>query len=455
MKTVKITAAFLFVGSYLLCFHLSSRTVSAQQQQPSREGIEFFEKKIRPVLESNCYRCHSATAKKLQGGLMLDSREGMLKGGNSGYGVIIPGDPDNSLLIKAIRYNDSKLQMPPTGQLPSEQVKDFEAWVKMGAPDPRVASASSQAAWQPYDLSEARKFWSFQPVKDPPLPEVNNKAWARSPIVRFILAKLESKGLKPVGDADKRTLIRRATFDLTGLPATPDEIDAFINDASPKAFEKVIDRLLASPQYGERWGRHWLDVVRYADTAGCNSDFPISAAYKYRNYVIKGFNEDKPYDRFIREQIAGDLLPSKSDAEKYEHIIATGYLAISRRFGSRTKEFNLTIDDTIDNLSKTFLGLSVSCARCHNHKFDPIPTRDYYAFYGIFNSSRYAFPGTEIYPHPADMVALASGEAAEKLYKWQRELSAIDDKKEYLTVERGAAARNKANKEKQLKEAAQ
>src|SRR5262249_31092993 len=255
--------------------------------------------------------------------------------------------------------------------------------------------------------------------------------------------------------ADKRTLIRRATFDLTGLPPTPDEIDAFLRDTTPKAFEKVINRLLASPHYGERWGRHWLDLVRYADTAGCNSDFPISAAYKYRNYVIKSFNEDKPYDRFIREQIAGDLLPAKSDAEKYEHIIATGYLAISRRFGSRTKEFNLTIDDTIDNLSKTFLGLSVSCARCHNHKFDPIPTRDYYALYGIFNSSRYAFPGTEIYPHPADMVALASGEQAERFYKWQRELAAIDDKKEYLTVERGAAARNKANKEKQAKEAAQ
>jgi hypothetical protein len=258
-----------------------------------------------------------------------------------------------------------------------------------------------------------------------------------------------------VGDADKRTLIRRATFDLTGLPPTPEEVDNFLNDTSAKAFEKVIDRLLASPHYGERWGRHWLDVVRYADTAGCNSDFPISAAYKYRNYVIKSFNEDKPYDRFIREQIAGDLLPSNSETEKYENIIATGYLAISRRFGSRNKEFNLTIDDTIDNLSKTFLGLSVSCARCHNHKFDPIPTKDYYALYGIFNSSRYAFPGAEIYPHPADMVALESGEAAEKFYKWQKELAALDDRKEYLTVESGAAARNKAAREKKLKEAAQ
>ncbi|HTF38185.1 MAG TPA: DUF1549 domain-containing protein, partial [Blastocatellia bacterium] len=353
--------------------------------------------------------CHSAHSKKLQGGLLLDSREGMLKGGNAGQPAIRPGDPDSSLLIKAIRYSDAKLQMPPMRQLPAEQVKDFEAWVKMGAPDPRVQTASAQVPWQPYDLDEARKFWSFQPVKNPPLPEVNDKAWPRSSIDRFILAGLEGKGLKPVGNADKRTLIRRATFDLTGLPPTPEEVDAFLNDTSAKAFEKVIDRLLASPHYGERWGRHWLDVVRYADTAGCNSDFPVPAAYKYRNYVIKSFNEDKPYDRFIREQIAGDLLPAKRESEKYENIIATGYLAISRRFGSRTKEFDLTIDDTIDNLSKTFLALSVSCARCHNHKFDPIPTKDYYALYGIFNSSRYAFPGTEIYPHPADMVALASG----------------------------------------------
>ena len=448
----KIAAVALFTGCYLLCLQLSTRPVSAQQQ-PSAEGIEFFEKKIRPVLEANCYLCHSALSKKLQGGLLLDSREGMLKGGNSGRPGIRPGDPDASLLISAIRYNDPKLQMPPKGQLPAEQVKDFEEWVRRGAPDPRAPTAAASS--QPYNFDEAREFWSFKPIANPPLPEVNNKAWGRSPIDRFILARLESKGVKPVADADKRTLIRRATFDLTGLPPTAEEIDSFLNDTSARAFEKVIDRLLASRHYGERWGRHWLDIVRYADTAGCNSDFPVPAVYKYRNYVIKSFNEDKPYDQFIREQIAGDLLPSKNEAQKYENIIATGYLAISRRFGSRTKEFNLTIDDTIDNVSKTFLGLSVSCARCHNHKFDPIPTKDYYALYGFFNSSRYAFPGAEIYPHPADMVALASGEAAEKFYNWQKELAALDDRKEYLTVENGPAARNKAAKEKKLKEAAQ
>jgi hypothetical protein len=430
------------------------RPVSAQQEL-SRVDLEFFEKKIRPVLESSCYMCHSASSRKPQGGLLLDSREGMLKGGNSGQAAITPGDPDRSPLIKAIRYSDPKLQMPPAGQLTAEQIRDFEAWVRMGAPDPRGQSAAARAAWQPDDLSEARKFWSFQPIKNSPLPSVNNRAWVRSPLDRFILAKLEQKGLKPVGDADKRTLIRRATFDLTGLPPTPEEVDAFLEDASPDAFAKIIDRLLASPHYGEKWGRHWLDAVRYADTAGCNSDFPVPAAYKYRNYVIKSFNQDKPYDRFIREQIAGDLLPGKTIAEKHENVIATGYLAMSRRFGSRNKEVNLTIDDTIDNLGKTFLGLSVSCARCHDHKFDPIPQKDYYALYGIFNSSRYAFAGAEIYPHPADMVALASGDEAEKFNQWQSELASLDDWKEYLTVERGAAARNKTAREKQLKEAAQ
>jgi hypothetical protein len=451
---VKIASASLLIGFYLLCLHLSMRPVSARQE-PSRADLEFFEKKIRPVLESSCYMCHSTSSRRVQGGLLLDSREGMLKGGNSGQAAIMPGDPDRSPLIIAMRYSDAKLQMPPAGQLSAEQVRDFEAWVRMGAPDPRGQSAAARAAWQPDDLSEARKFWSFQPLRNPPLPPVKNLAWVRSPLDRFILAKLEEKSLRPVGDADKRTLIRRATFDLTGLPPTPEEVEAFLQDVSPDAFAKVIDRLLASPHYGERWGRHWLDAVRYADTAGCNSDFPISAAYKYRNYVIKSFNQDKPYDRFIREQIAGDLLSGKTEAERHENIIATGYLAISRRFGSRNKEVNLTIDDTIDNLGKTFLGLSVSCARCHDHKFDPIPTKDYYALYGIFNSSRYAFAGAEIYPHPADMVALASGDEAEKFYKWQSELAALDDWKEYLTVERGAAARNKAAREKQLKEAAQ
>src|SRR5262245_52667535 len=374
---------------------------SAQNKVPSQDAIEFFEKRIRPVLTANCYACHSAQSKHPQSSFFLDSREGMLKGGASGIPAVVPGEPEKSRLIAAIRYSDQAPHMPPGGPLPPDVVKDFETWVQMGAPDPRQQTGATPYV-QPYDFKEAAKFWSFKSVRDPELPQVKDRRWVKSPVDLFILARLEQKGLNPVGDASKRALIRRVTFDLTGLPATPDDVDAFLQDGSDKAFEKVVDRLLASPQYGERWGRHWLDVVRYADTAGCNSDFPVPSAYKYRNYVIESFNQDKPYDQFVREQIAGDLLPGATDAEKFQHIVATGYLAISRRFGSQANEFHLTIDDTIDNLGKAVLGLSISCARCHDHKFDPIPTRDYYSLYGIFNSTRYAFPGTELFRHTKD-----------------------------------------------------
>ncbi len=465
----------LAMGGIFLTASLRTAETAPQPQEPSREGLEFFEKKIRPALAENCYACHSEKSKKPQGGLLLDSIEAMLKGGSSGQPAIVPGDPEKSLLIKAIRHTDAKLQMPMGAKLPDQVIKDFEAWVKMGAPAPRssFAVASNQPA---YNFDEAKKFWSFQPVKDHQSPKVKNEAWVKSPIDRFILARLEEKGLKPVAGADKRTLIRRATFDLTGLPPAPDEVEAFLKDDSPNAFEKVVDRLLSSPAYGEKWGRRWLDVARYADTAGDNSDYPVTAAYRYRNYVIDSFNNDKPYDQFIREQIAGDILarhssprvegrapdeeedevevpgarkPSAAEIEKsrQEGIIAAGYLAMSRRFGSRNKEMNLTIDDTIDNLGKTFLGLSVSCARCHDHKFDPIPQRDYYALYGVFNSIRYSFPGAEIYPHPSEMVALVGGKEAENFYKQQKELSDIDDAIERLKSERGAAARNKKMKE--------
>jgi len=453
----------LAVGGIFLAVSQRQAQTAAQPQEPSREGLEFFEKKIRPALTDNCYGCHSEKSKRPQGGLLLDSIEAMLKGGASGQPAIVPGDPEKSLLIKAIRHTDAKLQMPMGGKLPDQVIKDFEAWVKMGAPAPRASAPTAASNYPAYNFDEARKFWSFQPLKDHQPPKVKNVAWVESPIDRFILAKLEEKGLKPVADADKRALIRRATFDLTGLPPTPDEVEAFLKDASPNAFEKVVDRLLGSQAYGEKWGRHWLDVVRYADTAGDNSDYPVIAAYRYRNYVIESFNKDKPYDQFIREQIAGDILAkqvgpraegeasdeAKGEIEKsrQEKIIATGYLAISRRFGSRNKEMNLTIDDTIDNLGKAFLGLSVSCARCHDHKFDPIPQRDYYALYGVFNSVRYSFPGAEIYPHPAEMVALVGGKDAENFYRRQKELSDIDDAIERLKGERGAAARNKKMKE--------
>jgi hypothetical protein len=430
-------------------------SASAGTNGRSQDGAEFFEKKIRPILTDNCYICHSAQADKPMAGLRLDTPEGMLKGGDSGQPAVVPGRPEKSRLISAIHYTDPDLRMPPTGKLSDQQIKDFEAWIAMGAPDSRKAADTGpgSATWQPYDFNEKRKFWSFQPVRQAEPPDVKAAAWAHTPIDHFILARLEDKGLRPVPDADRRALIRRATFDLTGLPPTPNEVDAFLKDASPKAFEKVVDRLLGSPQYGERWGRHWLDVVRYADTCGDNSDFPVPAAYRYRNYVIDSFNKDKPYDQFIREQLAGDLLPGKTDVERDDHVIATGYLAISRRFGSQNNENNLTIDDTIDNVGKAFLGLSVSCARCHNHKFDPIPNSDYYAIYGIFSSTRYAFPGTELYRHTNDFVPLGSPAEGAKLIKWQKELSDLDTKFQNLTNEKAGLER-KAKAEKDAKEVA-
>jgi len=415
-------------------FCASTAIAAAKSSNGGEPGLEFFEKKIRPVLATQCYKCHSAKSEKVKGGLLLDSRDGILKGGESGP-AIVPKQPKKSLLLKAISYSDPDLQMPPKHKLTAGQVKDFEAWIKMGAPDPRRANVKTS----PTPLST--NLWSLKPITKSTLPKVRNADWAKSPIDVFILAKLEEKNLTPVAPADKRTLIRRATFDLIGLPPTPEEIDAFLKDKSSHAFERVVDRLLASPHYGERWGRHWLDLARYADTSGCNSDFPVPSAYRYRNYVIDSFNSDKPYAEFIREQIAGDLLPAKNVEQRNEHIIATGYLAISRRFGSRAQEMHLTLEDTIDNLGKTMLGLSVGCARCHDHKFDPIPTRDYYALYGIFNSTRYAFPGTEVYKHPKDFIPLNGGTNMEEIAQHETELNQLDDELEKLSDEKRALRR--------------
>ena len=373
---------------------------------------EIFEKTVRPVLVKYCYECHSAGAKKVKGGLLLNSRQGVLKGGESGA-VIVSGDPEKSAMIRAVRYTDPKLQMPPDERLAPREVAALTEWVRAGAPDPRTGPSDAVASKPPATMERGLKWWSFQPIRKTAPPAVQDQAWARGEIDRFILAKLEARGFKPAPPADRRTLIRRATFDLTGLPPTPQEVEGFLADESPSAFARVVDRLLASSAYGERWGRHWLDVVRYGDTSGCNGDFPVPEAYRYRNYVIDSFNADKPYDRFLREQIAGDLLPADSDPQRFEQIVATGYLPISRRFSSVAEEFHLTLDDTIDNFGKAILGLTVSCARCHDHKFDPIPQSDYYALYGIFQSTKYAFPGTEIYRQPRDLTPLVARERLE------------------------------------------
>jgi cytochrome c553 len=352
---------------------------------------EFFEKKIRPLLVERCYECHSETAKKVKGGLRLDNREDLLKGGDTGPSLV-SGNPDKSLIIVAVRYKNQDLQMPPKSPLKPEQIRDLEQWVKMGAPDPREKVASKTGAKRVINLEEGRKFWSFQPIANPPVPTVKNPKWIQSPLDNFILAKLEEKKLKPAPAADKRTLLRRATFDLTGLPPTPAEIDAFLADKSPKAFATVVDRLLSSPQYGERWGRHWLDVARYADSNGLDENVAFGNAWRYRDYVVNAFNHDKPYNQFIIEQLAGDLLPPTDNLTvKHERLTALGFLCIGPKVLAEPDKVKLEmdlIDEQIETLGRAFLGATLGCARCHDHKFDPVPTDDYYSLAAIFKSTR-------------------------------------------------------------------
>lgn len=368
------------------------------------EDLEFFERRVRPLLARHCYECHSQESDEVQGDLLLDSRPTTLRGGVTGPAVV-PGDVENSLLIKAVRHRDD-LQMPPDYQLGKQEIEDLETWVRRGAADPRRTATKIQR--KRIDVAKAREFWSFRPITDPAVPSLQDAEWAKSEVDRFILAELERRELRPLPATDKRTLIRRATFDLTGLPPTPEEVAAFEADSSPDAFARVVDRLVDSRHYGERWGRHWMDLVRYADTAGDNSDYPIPQVYRFRNYIIDSFNTDKPYDQFLREQIAGDLLPAATDQQRNEQLIATGYIAISRRFGSIIDGYpqHLTIEDTLDNIGRTMLGLTLSCSRCHDHKFDPLTIDDYYGLYGIFASTRYPFPGIELDKKPRDFVPL-------------------------------------------------
>ena len=298
---------------------------AAHAEKISPDQLAFFEKKIRPVLAAKCYKCHSAESEKVKGGLLLDTREGIRAGGETGH-AIEPGNLKDSLLIAAIRSEKKDLQMPPKEKLPADVIADFEKCVLMGAPDPRESKAKV-AAKKP-DLAAAKNFWAFQPPQKAPVPQVKDSKWAVTDVDGFVLSALEAKGLKPVADADRATLLRRVCFDLIGLPPTPEQVRAFLDDKSPKAFEKVVDQLLASPQFGERWGRHWLDVARYAESTGKERNYAYPQAWRYRDYVIASFNADKPYDEFIREQVAGDLLPAKDAAERNEHLIATGFLAI-------------------------------------------------------------------------------------------------------------------------------
>ncbi len=354
---------------------------------PTPAQTAFFEKSIRPLLIEKCFACHSD--KMQMGGLRLDSRAFLLKGNDHGSTVNLK-QPELSPLIAVIHY-DGKVKMPPAGKLKPIEMAALMEWVQMGAPWP-VDKAAPAAGPAPMVITDAQRgFWSFKPIHKPVTPKVKNTAWVKSAIDSFILSKLEAKRLKPAPPADRRSLIRRAYFDLVGLPPTPDEVQAFLMDKSPSAFAKVVDHLLASPHYGERWGRHWLDVARYADSNGLDENLAFGNAFRYRDYVIDAMNKDKPYNQFIKEQLAGDLIPFANDAERNEHFIATGFLSMGPKVLAEQDKPKMVmdiVDEQIEVSSKAFLGLTIACARCHNHKFDPIPTKDYYALAGIFKSTK-------------------------------------------------------------------
>jgi hypothetical protein len=379
----------------MLVLAFGAGLVRGEVPEAEAASERFFELKVRPVLAGACVKCHGE--KKASGGLRLDSREAMLAGGEDGP-VVVPGDPQGSLLIQAVRHADEALKMPPTKPLPRAVQDDLAAWVAAGAlwPKDRVARPI-----------EGQAHWAFEPLR-PVTPPEDPTGWAAQPIDQLVAAGHRARGLHPVARASRRALIRRASFDLIGLPPEPDRVEAFVADERPDAFARLVEELLASPGYGERWGRYWLDLARYADTAGDNSDYPIREAYLYRDYVIDAFNADIPYDRFLHEQLAGDILAAEGPSGDYaRRVIATGFIAQAKRFGTRKLEdIHQIIEDTLNTTGQVVLGLSLRCARCHDHKYDPITARDYYALYGFFAGTKYPFAGAEEERRPSEFAPL-------------------------------------------------
>ena len=400
------SALALIPALFLLLTTASAAHADVPAATLSPDKIEFFEKKVRPLLAESCLSCHSAASKPVQGNLRLDTRSGVLKGGDRGP-TVTSAKPLDSPLLTAISYKDNNFQMPPKGKLSDEQIAVLTDWVKMGAPFPE-ASNGADAVGKPkagaasagasgvrvFNMKTRMKHWAWQPVHPQLVPAVQQKAWGRNPIDAFVLARLEAKGVKPAPAADKRTIIRRVTYDLIGLPPTPAEVQDFLNDKSPRAYDKLVDRLLASPHYGERWGRHWLDLVRYAETDGHEFDFDKTGAWEYRDYVIRAMNADVPYNQFVQEHLAGDLLPHPrlNPVDHYnESKLGTGFLWLGSGTHSpvdlRDDECS-RVDNQIDVVGKAFLGVGIGCARCHDHKFDAISAKDYYALYGFLKSAR-------------------------------------------------------------------
>jgi hypothetical protein len=412
--------------------------VPARAQAPSPAAVEFFEKEVRPLLVERCLKCHGD--QKPKGGLQLTSQAAVLKGGDTGRAAVA-GKPDESLLIQAVRHNGD-LKMPPKEKLKDREIETLTRWVKLGLPWPQGAGLAAPSDKKFVLTDEQRRFWAWQPVKVVLPPQVTNTTWARSDLDRYVLARLEAKGLRPAKPADKGTLIRRATFDLTGLPPTPEEIDAFLKDDSPEAFARVVDRLLASPAYGQRWGRHWLDVVRYTDSfdsRGLGGPGDCSEAWRYRDWVVDAFNRDMPYGQFVIEQVAGDLLPAAQPAG----TVATGMLAIGNWGGGDADKDKLLTDiadDQIDVVSKAFLGVTLSCARCHDHKFDPFSQDDYYGLAGIFFST-HILPnvGPKTDGPPMMRISVASKEDREKRQRYQTRLAELEKQLKAATEEQYAA----------------
>lgn len=379
-----VKAATSWVIALLAC-----TAVFGQEAGTSSEHRDFFEKEIRPLLIRNCYQCHSSRAATVFGEFRLDSRQALLEGGRSGPAVV-PGDPDSSRLILAVRHDGDQIQMPPTGKLDDRDIESLVKWVRLGVYWPDGPAPVRQAA-DGDGNDGSGDHWAWQPLAEVPTPDYKDTEWPRGDIDRFILARLESRGLSPVEAADRHTLFRRLAFDITGLPPTPDEVRAFETDSSNNATEAAVDRLLASAAFGERWGRHWLDLAGYADTLGLGRRIPSLHAWRYRDYVIDAFNSDKPYDQFVREQVAGDVLEFEDDSQRREQVIATGFLANGPWALVDQDKVQLEmdiVDNQLDTLGRAILGLTIGCARCHDHKFDPLPQREYYALAGIFGSTR-------------------------------------------------------------------
>ncbi|GAB4135181.1 MAG: PSD1 and planctomycete cytochrome C domain-containing protein [Planctomycetaceae bacterium] len=374
MPTFRSIATISFLFSWLF----TTPVLHAERKSPAnntdQKQADFFEKRIRPLLVSKCLSCHGD--KKQESGLRLDSRAAILKGSAEGP-VVVPGKVTRSSLIEAIEFR-GEIKMPPKGKLSQREIADIKLWIRQGLPWPKSATLTNEQSTQ-----ATASHWAFQPIRSPQVPSVKNRDWARTPVDRFILAKLEAAGLSPSSETDKRTLIRRVTFDLTGLPPTPEEIQQFLADDSPNAYEKLVDRLLASPRYGERWARYWLDVARYADNKGYVflEDKNFYWAYTYRDYVIRALNDDQPYDRFLLEQLAADQIPGRSDRR---YLAAMGFLTLGGRFMNNLHDI---LDDRIDVVSRGLMGVTITCARCHDHKFDPFTQADYYGLYGVFRSS--------------------------------------------------------------------